>query len=277
MIDSLIRSIQDFEEVSVPNMVLDFLNAQPREERAKGNHPSEIGSDFFCHKKAAIKSILKEHSILLKEMVAADSQLIFDIGHSLHDWYREKYLGPMGILKGKWLCPVCQKTYDGFYPRLDTCCNIPFLYREYKITIPEYDIVGHIDGIIVLDGIDYILDIKTINPEKFVTMEEPYNSYINQLTIYMEAVGIPRGILFFICKSTGQSRQFVIEHSRERFFRIVNDNIINLRKVIVEKKMPKMHRYCRPDSLLRTQCPVAKYCLGKRTWAGIEALIRGDT
>lgn len=83
--------------------------------RKEGIHPSEIGETPFCVRKQIFKLIDKENN-LQANTYSSRTYKIFDIGHALHDQWRQKYLGPSGKLFGQWRCSRCHSISEGFQP-----------------------------------------------------------------------------------------------------------------------------------------------------------------
>lgn len=91
------------------------LEAKPS-NRADGWHPSA-----FCGS-CARHEVLTQISPREFEPFTVDPKLrrIFDVGTQHHDWFQNEYLGPMGILWGRWQCSRCHDIRWGFMPE-DRC------------------------------------------------------------------------------------------------------------------------------------------------------------
>ena len=58
---------------------------------------------YMCPRCEVYKAVLPPEK-LPSARLDAITQARFDVGHAMHYWYQTKYLGPMGVLKGKWKC-----------------------------------------------------------------------------------------------------------------------------------------------------------------------------
>lgn len=87
--------------------------------RAAGWHPSEFAD--MCARHHVLGKIVE----VKDKPFVVDVRLrrIFDVGHALHGWYQQKYLGPAGLLWGRWRCSRCRKTVWGFMPRGKHDCD----------------------------------------------------------------------------------------------------------------------------------------------------------
>lgn len=80
-------------------------------------HPSELAGGL-CARQIIL---MRRHNIPSPVWeVDTGLQRIFDIGHAVHQWYQERYLGPAGLLYGKWRCNRCHYVVEGLMPR-DSC------------------------------------------------------------------------------------------------------------------------------------------------------------
>jgi hypothetical protein len=119
----LIRAAR--EELPKPSIVRDldrFIVARaglpsPREKGVW--HPSEIVQDSFCPRLEVLRRRTKLKQAKRAE-VDVEMERIFDVGHAMHHWYQEKYLGPMGLLWGNWRCSRCLTVRTGIMPK-DSC------------------------------------------------------------------------------------------------------------------------------------------------------------
>lgn len=88
-----------------------------------------------------------------------------------------------------------------------------FLWKEYQLS-------GHIDGMLNVDGETYPLEIKSMNPftwEKIKTVEDIKNNsayyvrgYYDQLQLYLLMSEVSEGVIVLKNKVSGALKQFVI-------------------------------------------------------------------
>jgi len=177
--------------------------------RAEGLDPSQIHGMCYRAKMFAenLKKVMGSDPVVSQmsfdETISATLQAKFDIGHAIHHWYQNFYLGPMGILRGGWRCSKCGTTVQGFRPAdVCSCGSDHWRFVEPETNIPELGIVGHCDGIIDRGDGEWVMDIKTINPDLFKSLSEPSLSYIYQVHCYMMALKINRSIILYVDKSS---------------------------------------------------------------------------
>lgn len=109
---------------------------------------------------------------------------IFDNGHAVHRRL-QRYLKEIGIL----------------------------LQGEVPIENREYEIEGHADGIININGIEGVLEIKSMNSIRFYSCFDPKPDHLVQLNIYMFCLGIPRGCILTECKDNQDLKEFYLKQS----------------------------------------------------------------
>ena len=80
-------------------------------------------------------------------------------------------------------------------------------FKETRIEIPELGIVGRFDGILLWDDKEWLLEFKTRRPEDF-PLYKPYEDHVIQCNVYMRGVGIERGMIVYLNKSTGETTEF---------------------------------------------------------------------
>jgi hypothetical protein len=107
---------------------------------------------------------------------------IFDNGHAVHDRL-QRYLKDAGVLK----------------------------QIEVPVESTEYEIQGHTDGIIEINGMEGVLEIKSMNQNQFYSAYEPKTDHLIQINIYMYCIGIPRGCLLYECKDNQELKEFYVK------------------------------------------------------------------
>ena len=210
-----------------------------------------------------------------------DSQLIFDIGHAMHAWWQNKYLGPQGILWGQWVCSHCGASYVGM--GLDACpeCGVSARDERYPsrglvyveptvaLELPFKWAVGHIDGI-GFDKIWSVWELKTLNPFAWSKLEAPYPNHVDQAMLYLHALKIhphvllnaygvpdtslpydPADLLTFrivyINKSTGKPKEFVLDYDAEHAASIIE-------KVVKANRLLQQYTEGSFDNELPSRC-----------------------
>jgi hypothetical protein len=111
---------------------------------------------------------------------------IFDNGHSVHERL-QGYLDKAGIL----------------------------LESEVPVASEEYEIRGHTDGIIKINGMEGLLEIKSMNARNFHSAHEPKPDHLIQVNVYMFCTSIPRACLLYECKDDQNLKEFFVKQDPE--------------------------------------------------------------
>ena len=168
---------RQMEEMKMLIMTIDkYLQERPRDERLKNCfHPSSL------HKPA--RELYRQY---LHGDTSGDfdsrTLRIFDNGHAVHNRI-QGYLAEVGILR----------------------------QGEVAIQNKEYEICGHADGIVELEGMQGVLEIKSMNASTFYSCHEPKPEHLVQLNVYMFCLDIPRGCLLYECKDDQRLKEFYVK------------------------------------------------------------------
>jgi len=258
--------------------------------RSYGWHPSEFVG--MCARQNVLARLL---GVMGKPF---DTGLlkIFDVGTALHAWYQNQYFGEMGILWGKWQCLRCDTELWGTMPQGRDCAychkSARWVYQEVCVRAPlpgnfERGIVGHSDGLILLNGRWYLLEIKTINEGGFTWLKQPKPNHARQAQVYAELVrqgfvdfgtlghvidtpkifGI---VLLYVNKNKSLEKTFELEFDREyaqEQLRGPYDVEVALRDKIFPARCPECVNLLQKPA---KDCPLASYCFGGKSWAQLE-------
>lgn len=158
------------------NEIDSYLKQRPKDKRTKNCfHPSSL------HKSA--KEIYHQYLEGDNTQEFGPRILrIFDNGHAVHDRL-QNYLKNVGVL----------------------------LQAEVPVENNEYEIIGHTDGILEIDGVKGILEIKSMNANNFYSTYGPKSEHLIQVNIYMFCTGIPRACLLYECKDDQALKEFYVK------------------------------------------------------------------
>jgi hypothetical protein len=228
---------------------------------------------YMCPRCEVYKAILPLEMLPVDKLDAM-TQARFDIGHALHHWYQNRYLGQMGVLKGKWKCARCHDVVKGLRPT-GTCSKCSsegrkrvkdWQFEETVVMSKRWNIKGKTDGILVIDDKDYVLDIKTCKPSLFSGLKRPWPSAIYQVQVYMWLLKIERGVLLYVDKSadgTVPVKEFPVEYSL--------DTISNTKGKITSFQM-SMESKTLPDCLCRKRS-FGLTCSAIEKGSGVSAFV----
>lgn len=159
------------------------------------------------------------------EVPAPKLQLVFDMGHAIHDIV-QGYFWDIGVLKGDYYCLACDKyANDVLAPARCPNCDASrrhLQYKEIQLKDEEHGIRGRTDGILLLDGEEHIMDIKSIANRAAKTSERqfcfedlehgPKEDHVVQLNVYMHISGVHRGHLLYVAKNDHMIKSFAIPY-----------------------------------------------------------------
>jgi len=199
----------------------DYLNSIKSEDRSNELHPSNC---MACGRQI-IYGMLDETPIL--RPIAPSLRMIFDIGHALHHMIQEYFI-QAGWCPDEKEYPVweedfiefCNSRYKGTplvdYGRLEDllvrfrwCMN---KYIEVPLSEMDYMLMGHADALVTIDGVDLIVDIKTINSYRYKKLKAPEQKDQTQLLLYMYFLSKSRGMLLYFPKDSCKDwKEFLIK------------------------------------------------------------------
>jgi hypothetical protein len=240
-------------------------------------HPSEWGkclrSQQYKHfaQLGHIDTVSSTHSSKLLR--------VFDTGHSMHDRWQQKYFASMGILRGRWWCPKCEKTYGKeekygiFCPEKCTCdYDGKLVYREVTVYSDELNMTGHVDLLLDFSKFDpsiykgvrktfnadvlpkeiVVVDMKSCNDFSWKGQVMKFGVHpanIVQINIYMHLLDLNYGAVIYENKNDSAMAAFKIEK---------NNRMIETIKWQAEK-MQELAKH-EPRPLLPPPKPSEKSC-----------------
>ncbi|AOQ24762.1 hypothetical protein MTAT_04390 [Moorella thermoacetica] len=200
-----------------------------------------------------------------QERLTPQQLLVFEHGNSMHDRY-QSYFEKMGILVAKEL-PLNSKS-------------------ENKWTSHQCKILrirGRTDAVVKVDGVDYIIELKSAKDKSFNNMKRygPYESYRDQLQLYMFLTQIKNGLILVENKDTQELAEFDFDYNEDHSGRLVkkintiNDYVMNLSLPPIEFKADSFEcTYCGFKSICR-QKDVEKYIKENAVW--LQVLLKAQT
>jgi len=169
---------------------LESLNKKPRTRSINELHPSEIAKGF-CPREWCI---LQSHIDLYNFHVPPKTRIAFDVGSALHEMM-QNYLADMGVLIGYYRCKECRHVTQSIGKKPGVCskcdCHV-FEYKEITIVNKLWNIFGHCDGLVEMDGKLYLFEFKTSRSDVLRGMVKPLDWHVNQARIYMWSYNIMR-------------------------------------------------------------------------------------
>lgn len=173
------KKVREQNHLMIIDTIETYLKNRPNQERATHCfHPSSLHKspkELYWH-------------YLGKESQYFPSRIkrIFDNGHKVHERIQD-YLEEAKVLTSS----------------------------ETSVYNKEYEICGHADGIIVINNIKIVLEIKSINSRNFYSLFEPKSDHIKQANVYMYCLGIPIACILYECKDDQELQEFYISIDKQ--------------------------------------------------------------
>lgn len=146
---------------------------------------------------------------------------------------------------------------------------------EQGVAIPNLYIAGTLDTVIWIKGFGKLLvDFKGINDRGFgyvTTHDEPKEEHVEQITTYLRARRLPRGLLLYENKNNQLTRSHLVTFD-ERIWHKVRDWCREVIYDIQRKRLPPMHPDCSGGNYLWEKCPFSHLCYGSKTPSQVRRL-----
>lgn len=202
-------------------------------------HPSEVCKDDVCLR------------ALTYELLGAPSQFtapaklrrIFDNGHFVHartQWSLKEALASVG---GE-------------------------LYEEVSFKNKIARISGTTDGLFILNGWPYLLEIKSMNKADFKDLGAlPWDDHYNQVNIYMHYFGVRAAFILIECKDNQDLREYFVRYDDARWQQthVVMSAVL---QAALEGRLPE--QLTKEEGCQGERCKFYQVCksrAGKGSWA----------
>jgi hypothetical protein len=242
---------------------------------------------YMCPREEAI--ILLDGQKKLKT-VEDKLSLIFETGNAFQDIIREKALAPSGLLYGMYKCRNCDYVHgstNGEFTvnsrgskeaelssriRMPNKCDVEiegygqcggteFEYVEETVRDHNLSIVGHPDGFLQSKIYDDVLEIKTVNDNRFrLAKKAPFPEHLEQAMLYAFLTNKKKITILYFNKNNGD--YFTVER---RLDSDLISNVINriklIRSVIESFEKGELNVENLPDRICSSvTVQKAKYC-----------------
>jgi len=135
------------------------------------------------------------------------------------------------------------------------------LRREIPVIDRKRKLIGRADGIVKVDGVKYVLEIKTIGSRQFSLLgESPRREHLYQAHLYMEALNLPRGVFVYYNKDNSRTREYVVQMN-ETILGEAWDRISTLRRHVAERT-PPLREGVKPETFPCSFCRYTHLCFG---------------
>jgi hypothetical protein len=219
-------------------------------------HPSGL---LDCDRKLVLKILHWQHSNPNFGAVTLEN---FENGNNVHTRIQRNLI-KIGIIvpRGKWRVP--KRKVNGIWIDAIPKDFIPWAV-EVPIKFPKWLIKGTCDGIALIDGKYYIVEIKSINDYGFTNLRgKPILKHHAQGQAYIKAaqeeLGIEvAGVLFIYENKNTQIKKEIIVDKDDLYITQLGMRLVKLKKFCEKKKIPK--RQYQMGSLDCRYCDMKEYC-----------------
>lgn len=176
-------------------------------EDHSGRHGEFIrGSGLYmtCGRREAILNVYPHFD--REEKIKAGQRLTFDVGHQAHEWWQNRYLGPMKLLWGNWRCQRCAHlATKTLMPGQCPDCKggqSRFIFEEEQLLDERLRYSGHPDGRVVDPNGEprFLWELKTISASGYESLTSPQVSHVIQVHAYMRCMGLNEALIQYIDK-----------------------------------------------------------------------------
>jgi len=159
-------------------------------------------------------------------------------------------------------CATGCKWPEGFYVAGRDCVHCrrggTWKFKESGIKIPEFDVIGHYDGVVVYNGFERILEMKTKDAFAWPKVSEPMAAHVVQANVYMWGTGIHEAIIGYINKNSGEMKEFLIQYDPEIIERF-KKNIARVHSSLAKDEAPN-GPCAHPKEKQAKECPYKDAC-----------------
>ena len=201
---------------------------------------------------------------------------VFNNGTYVHNRI-QTYLGDMGILKGNWQCPECTERWWGFkYVNSGCKCSSKDKPEPRYLEVPIEDEVlkmrGHGDGIIVLNGQDYLLEIKSINENGFKNLTGPMDKHRVQANLYMKNRGLKAVVFLYECKNDQLLKEYIVDYDpvlNTQYELVMRTALEGLKSHVLPERVCKV-----PADGKKRWCEVCELCFSELCYEEAAKLLK---
>jgi hypothetical protein len=217
----------DETDKEVTKLLSSFLSGRTNRRSSKRVSVSDLL--YPCYRRMMFK--LKDS--LTDPMGPPKSQKMFNAGTACHEWWQNRYFGPMGILHGDWECSCCKRIVRGtmptepcmtehslvpeeglktWEPEVKTCNDLKaeWKFKEVRLEmeINGIPLVGYSDGVLLLSE-DTLLELKSMKTNLWEETKKARPRDVHQAEIYSWIWGIKRILVGYIDRGSWDFKPFI--------------------------------------------------------------------
>ncbi len=138
--------------------------------------------------------------------------------------------------------------------------------REAPTVSKKLRILGHADGVVKIEEVTYVLELKTINSNNFRQITAPKDAHKQQAHAYMKVLGLKWAIVLYLEKDRHQFKEYVIPFDPTFYEKHVAKRIDNWFKVR-DSKTPPPKEGDSPNMMPCSWCAFKRVCFGSNELA----------
>ncbi len=135
------------------------------------------------------------------------------------------------------------------------------LVTASEVKIPETELFrGRADGILKLDGENYVLEMKSISPYGFQTLTDmPKPEHMKQIQIYMHYFNISKGIILMENKANQDIKEFIVEKNEQIVQKLIED-FTKLKHMVSQDIVPLIPDKSKWEYDMCSYCGYKEHC-----------------
>ena len=134
------------------------------------------------------------------------------------------------------------------------------LVTASEVKIPETELFrGRADGILKLDGENYVIELKSISSYGFEKTTEPKPEHMKQIQIYMHYFNIPKGIILMENKGNQEIKEFIVEKDSSLIQKIHTD-FAKLKEMVSQGQIPPIPDISQWEYNICDYCNYKEHC-----------------
>lgn len=202
-----------------------IIHDTPVEVADTYTHASSFNN--WCRRREVYRVIKQAAKIAVpRSKFAPAMKKLFEVGHAIHNHFRDTVLS--SLLCGSWKCVACGQLHTAETPipcpdKCEKCGAVrhhatwhSFHFVEAPLIAPELQLTGSNDGFIMYMGKTRVLELKSMNPDKWKLLQRPMTGHVTQVQAYIGMLReqhqsqVNTGVIVYVNKTTGAMKAFLV-------------------------------------------------------------------
>lgn len=246
-------------------------------------HPSDFVSGSWCSR-AVFYRIKGYESV--PQPLSFRTMNIFAEGDDIHEKY-QRWFREMGILWGDYLCKDCGFMNKASMGQACTeCGSVRLKYKEYKLVHPGLLVQGSTDGVLIIDEITRLLEVKSVGLgsvriempvlyDRFMeenrslgwlwmNINAPFPSHLRQGMTYLflaRMMGLPVEEIIFIYefKPTQEVKEFKVKYNEDIISKRLEE-VLKLTRSLMVDSLPERPLWAESSHMKCKSCWFKSTC-----------------